>query len=144
MDTISPAERSRIMARIRSKDTKPELAVRSALHRIGFRFRLHCGALPGRPDIVLPRYRTVILVQGCFWHRHPDCRLAYFPKSRQDFWRRKFAANVERDRRTRRELRKLGWHAIVVWECQTTGSRLSRTVTRVRRRLERASSWHPT
>jgi DNA mismatch endonuclease (patch repair protein) len=106
------------MSRIRGRDTKPELAVRSVLHRLGYRFRLHVSDLPGRPDIVLPRHRTVVLVHGCFWHRHAGCRFCYVPKTRADFWRRKFEGNVERDRVVRRELRKIGWRVMVVWECE--------------------------
>lgn len=120
------------MSRIRGRDTTPERAVRSVLHRMGYRFRLHRPDLPGRPDIVLPRHRTVVLVHGCFWHRHPGCRFAYTPKSRQGFWLAKFASSVERDRRQRRELRRLGWRVVVVWECQTSDRE------RLRRRLERA------
>lgn len=107
------------MSRIRGKDTTPEVAVRSALHRLGYRFRLHRRDLPGRPDIVLPKHGTVIFVHGCFWHRHARCRYAYTPKSRVEFWQRKFQQNVERDRRVQRELRRLGWKVIVVWECET-------------------------
>jgi DNA mismatch endonuclease (patch repair protein) len=106
------------MSRIRGRDTKPELAVRSLLHRLGYRFRLHVRDLPGRPDIVLSRHRTVVLVHGCFWHRHQGCRFCYLPKTRVDFWRRKFEGNVERDRVVQRELRKIGWRVMVVWECE--------------------------
>jgi DNA mismatch endonuclease (patch repair protein) len=106
------------MSRIRSRDTGPERQVRSALHRAGYRFRLHRKDLPGRPDIVLPKYRTVVFVHGCFWHRHSRCRFAYTPKSRVAFWNAKFAANVARDRRNVRELKRLGWHVVNVWECQ--------------------------
>jgi DNA mismatch endonuclease, patch repair protein len=106
------------MSRIRSKDTKPEIAVRSLLHRMGYRFRLHRRDLPGKPDIVLPKHRTVVLVHGCFWHRHKGCKYAYIPRSRVDFWEKKFAENVERDNRNRKDLRREGWKVIVVWECQ--------------------------
>lgn len=106
------------MSRIRGRDTKPELLVRSLLHRLGYRFRLHRRDLPGTPDIVLPKYQTVIFVHGCFWHRHPDCRYAYTPKSRVEFWKEKFAANVGRDARTRRALEQAGWQVLVVWECE--------------------------
>ena len=111
--------RSANMARIKSKDTKPELAVRKALHKLGYRFRLHRRDLPGKPDVVLPRYRTVLLVHGCFWHRHPGCRFAYMPKSRVDFWRAKFDRNVARDNEVQAALRDLGWTVRVVWECET-------------------------
>ena len=117
-DRLSRERRSWNMSRIRGKDTAPERLVRSALHRAGYRFRLHPKALPGHPDIVLPKYRTVVLVHGCFWHRHKGCRFAYTPKSRTAFWNAKFDANVERDRRTARELRRLGWKVVTVWECE--------------------------
>lgn len=118
MDQISPEHRSWNMSRIKSKNTKPELLVRSWLHRHGFRFRLHVKDLPGTPDIVLPRYRTVIEVRGCYWHRHPGCRFAYTPKSNLDFWDRKFVENVNRDTKNDNELRKMGWQVIVIWECE--------------------------
>jgi len=86
---------------------------------MGYRFRLHAKKLPGKPDIVLPRYRSAIFVHGCYWHRHPGCKYAYTPKSRVAFWTRKFEGNVKRDREARRELKRLGWRVIVVWECQT-------------------------
>ncbi len=106
------------MSRIRGKDTGPEIAVRSSLHRLGFRFRLHVNDLPGRPDIVLPKYRTVIFVHGCFWHRHKGCRFAYTPKTRTAFWTAKFAENVARDALNRQSLEGLGWRVLVIWECQ--------------------------
>lgn len=118
-DRITKQRRSWNMSRIRSKDTKPELAVRSLLHRMGFRFRLHVKRLPGCPDIVLPKLQTVIFVNGCFWHRHPKCKFAYFPKSRKDFWEKKFKSNVGRDRLLCQELAKLGWSVCVIWECET-------------------------
>lgn len=119
MDTISREHRSWNMSRIRGRDTKPEKMVRSLLYRMGCRFRLHCRDLPGRPDVVLAKHKTVIFVHGCFWHRHAGCPLAYTPKSRPAFWSRKFAGNVRRDRKVETELRKLGWRVVVVWECQT-------------------------
>ena len=106
------------MSRIKGRDTGPELVVRSTLHHLGFRFRLHGKKLPGLPDVVLPRHRTVIFVHGCFWHRHRGCRFAYQPKSNIPFWTDKFAQNMARDSRNRRELRRLGWRVVVVWECQ--------------------------
>jgi len=118
MDTLTPEKRSWNMSRIRSKDTTPERVVRSFLHRNGFRFRLHVKNLPGMPDIVLPKYKTVIEVRGCYWHRHEDCKYAYMPKTKVDFWQRKFAENVVRDQRTEQELRELGWNVIIVWECE--------------------------
>lgn len=134
MDRISSEHRSWNMSRIRGGDTIPEKAVRSMLHRMGYRFRLRTRNLPGSPDIVLPRYRTVIFVHGCFWHRHARCRFAYTPKSRVRFWQRKFNANVARDHRVTRALRARGWRVIVVWECQT------RDVARLTARLARLST----
>lgn len=118
-DRISREHRSWNMSRIKNRDTKPELVVRSTLHRMGYRFRLNRKDLPGKPDIVLAKYQTAIFVHGCFWHRHEGCKFAYTPKSRVDFWRTKFAANVERDRIATTRLVDCGWHVIVVWECQT-------------------------
>lgn len=119
MDTLTTDRRSWNMAQIRGKDTKPELIVRSVLHRLGARFRLHRNDLPGRPDIVLPRRRLVVLVHGCFWHRHRGCKYASNPKSHIEMWTDKFSQNVRRDRQVRRQLQQLGWRVIVVWECQT-------------------------
>lgn len=118
IDILTPERRSWNMSRIRGKDTKPERTVRSLLHRMGYRFRLHRKDLPGRPDIVLPKYRTALFVHGCFWHRHEACEFAYTPKTRKDFWSRKFAGNVERDRKNQEKLRQLGWNVICVWECE--------------------------
>lgn len=109
------------MRKIRSKNSTPERLVRSALHRAGFRFRLHDKRLPGHPDIVLPSRRAVVFVHGCFWHRHPGCRAASSPKTRSAFWQEKFDRNVERDRRDQAILEAEGWHVHVVWECETNG-----------------------
>jgi DNA mismatch endonuclease (patch repair protein) len=117
MDTISKEARSALMARIRSKNTKPERVVRSILHRLGFRFRLHRKDLPGKPDIVLPRHRKIIFIHGCFWHGH-SCALASKPKSNQDYWREKIKNNRLRDHRVRRELIKQGWSVLELWECE--------------------------
>ena len=119
MDSLSKEHRSWNMRRIRSTDTKPEMLVRSYLHRNGFRFKLHAKDLPGHPDIVLPKYKTVVEVRGCFWHRHPGCKSATTPSSNIDFWLRKFRQNVERDKKHADELKELGWHLIVVWGCET-------------------------
>jgi DNA mismatch endonuclease (patch repair protein) len=119
MDSLSREKRSWNMSRIRSKDTKPEMIVRSILHRMGYRFRLHDKKLPGAPDIVLAKYRTVIFVHGCFWHRHPKCKYAYIPKSRLGFWMEKFNKNIIRDKMRIQELKELGWQIIVIWECET-------------------------
>jgi DNA mismatch endonuclease (patch repair protein) len=117
VDVKNPEQRSRNMAAIKGRHTKPELAVRRLLHSLGFRFRLHRKDLPGRPDIVLPRYKTVVLVHGCFWHQHPGCRFARQPASRQEFWEQKLSRNVERDRENTEKLIALDWQVIVVWEC---------------------------
>ena len=119
MDTISEEKRSWNMSRIRGKDTKPEIIVRSMLHRMGYRFRLHRKDLPGKPDIVLPKYNTVIFVHGCFWHRHKGCKYAYKPKSRIDFWNAKFDDTAARDKRNRKQLQAKGWNVEIIWECET-------------------------
>jgi DNA mismatch endonuclease (patch repair protein) len=111
-------QRSALMARIRSSDTQPELAVRRMLHAMGLRFRLHRKDLPGRPDLVLARHRLIILVHGCFWHQHVGCRLASDPKSRRQYWAPKLAGNVERDRRNAELLRAAGWCVETIWECE--------------------------
>lgn len=105
------------MSRIRGRNTGPELRLRSLLHRAGFRFRLHVRDLPGKPDIVLPKYHTAIFVHGCFWHRHAGCRNATMPSTRTEFWQDKFEGNVERDKRNRAALEAAGWTVITVWEC---------------------------
>ncbi len=107
------------MSRIKNRDTKPEIRVRSFLHSAGFRFRLHRKDLPGKPDIVLPKYKTVIFIHGCYWHRHPGCKNATTPKTRTDFWEDKFRDNVARDKRNIKDLKDLGWKVIVIWECET-------------------------
>jgi len=118
MDIIDKQARSRLMGRIRGKDTKPEMVVRSLAHRLGFRFRLHRRDLPGSPDLVFPGPRKVVFVHGCYWHRHPGCRLAYEPKSNVAFWTKKFAANVARDAKALADLKSQGWNTLVVWECE--------------------------
>lgn len=120
MDTLTPAERSRRMAAIRDRDTKPELRVRRLAHRLGYRFRLHRVGLPGRPDMVFPARRKVIFIHGCFWHRHPDpaCPLARLPRSRLDFWVPKLEANRARDQATEARLADMGWSVLTLWECQ--------------------------
>ena len=117
-EAIDP-ERSALMARVRDKNSKPELIVRRATHALGYRFRLHRRNLPGTPDLVFPRLRKAIFVHGCFWHRHRGCSRTTTPKTRAEYWQRKFAANVERDARKKRQLRALGWSVLVVWECKT-------------------------
>ncbi|HEY1748832.1 MAG TPA: very short patch repair endonuclease [Xanthobacteraceae bacterium] len=117
-DSLTPEKRSWNMSRIRSKNTAPERRIRSLLHRAGFRFRLHARNLPGRPDIVLPRYHSVVQVHGCFWHRHSGCRNTTTPATRGDFWKSKFEGTVERDKRNAAALAAAGWRIITVWECE--------------------------
>mgnify|MGYP002399791076 CR=1 FL=1 len=117
-DVHSPETRSYNMSRIRGKHTKPEMLLRSLLHRAGFRFRIHDARLPGRPDIVLPRYKSVIFVNGCFWHRHEGCKYTTTPKTRKEFWELKFSDTVKRDHTKQNQLQKLGWDVFVVWECE--------------------------
>ncbi len=106
------------MAAIKSKNTKPEIAVRKLLHSLGYRFRLHRKDLPGSPDIVLPKYKTVIFVHGCFWHRHENCKYATSPKTREEFWENKFNANIKRDLEVQKEIKNIGWKSIILWECE--------------------------
>jgi DNA mismatch endonuclease (patch repair protein) len=120
MDVHTPERRSHNMSRIRSRDTKPEMTLRRALHARGFRYRLHAKNLPGTPDIVLPGRRAVIQVQGCFWHGH-DCPMFKLPSTRQEFWREKIGRNLARDRETAEKLAKLGWRQLTVWECSLRG-----------------------
>ena len=117
-DVHDPATRSRNMAAIRGRDTKPELLIRSGLHRQGYRFRVNRKDLPGKPDIVLSRFHAVIFVHGCFWHRHKGCKNASNPKTKKTFWREKFKANVERDRKVQKELKSMGWSIQIIWECE--------------------------
>lgn len=106
-----------MMSGVRSKDTKPELTIRRKLHVIGFRYRLHVKNMPGTPDLVLPKYNTVIFVNGCFWHQHPGCAKATIPTTRADWWEEKLNSNVDRDRKIKHELVEMGWNVITVWEC---------------------------
>jgi DNA mismatch endonuclease, patch repair protein len=132
VDVVDRATRSRMMAGIKGGHTKPEREVRSALHRLGFRFRLHA-KLPGRPDLVLPRYRAVIFVHGCFWHRHKGCRFSTTPSTNVEFWNAKFQANVARDKIKAGELEALGWRVITIWACRTKRQhmlRLARLISR--------------
>jgi DNA mismatch endonuclease (patch repair protein) len=129
MDVFSTAKRSEIMRRIRSEDTKPEIVIRRLVSGMGFRYRLHSKTLSGHPDLVFSRLHKVIFVHGCFWHGH-SCRAADLPASNQTYWRGKRARNVKRDRKIRRELHRLGWESLVVWECQINANR---TRSRIRR-----------
>ena len=128
-DVFSPEKRSEIMSRIRGRDTKPELALRSLLHRLGYRFTVNGPlnrSLPGKPDLVLPKYQTVIFVHGCFWHGHENCPAFRLPKTRRPWWKAKIEGNQARDRRNENDLRNLGWHVVTIWECalNNTSARL--------------------
>ena len=118
VDTVTPDQRSRIMAQVKGKNTEPELLVRSLVHRLGFRFRLHRKDLPGKPDIVLPRHRKVIFVHGCFWHGHADCKRSARPTSRTEYWNAKIDRNMARDAAATAQLAALGWTALMLWECE--------------------------
>jgi DNA mismatch endonuclease, patch repair protein len=118
VDFLSPRERSERMSRIRGKDTRPELALRKVLHGLRLRYRLHGKGLPGKPDLVFPRYKAVVFVHGCFWHRHPGCSIATTPKSNTAFWLEKFEKNVARDARVTAQLEGQGWRVLVAWECE--------------------------
>lgn len=130
-DVVDRATRSRMMSGIRGKNTRPEIAVRKGLHRLGLRFRLHA-RLPGRPDLVFPRHRTAVFVHGCFWHRHAGCRFATTPATNAEFWQAKFANNVERDLRKIGELEHLGWRVIVVWACELDAGAIDQLATDIR------------
>lgn len=132
-DILSKKDRSLLMSKVRSADTKPEWIIRCALHRLGFRYRLNNRHLPGRPDLVFPKYRAVVFVHGCYWHRHPECKDASMPKTNVDFWKKKFADNEERDQRNQRQLVERGWRVLVVWECEL----LNHTVET----LDRVAHW---
>ena len=130
-DTFTSAERSRIMAAVKSRDTTPELIVRRVLHGLGYRYRLNVHTLPGCPDLVFPSRRKIILVHGCFWHGHRCRRGRRLPKTRASYWRAKITGNVARDRRNVRTLKRLGWQTCVVWECHTTTKKISALTTRL-------------
>lgn len=137
VDSLTAERRSWNMSRIRSRDTRPERALRSMLHRAGFRFRLHDRLLPGTPDIVMKKHKAVILVHGCYWHRHEGCRNATTPSTRTDFWRAKFSATVARDERNLEALAELGWSPIVVWECDVK-NRPDDVIAKIKSKLREA------
>ena len=136
-DVVDKATRSRMMAGIKGKNTKPELIVRSFLHRAGFRYRLHDSRFPGKPDLVLKRYRTVVFVHGCFWHQHANCSKASMPSSNSKFWKSKLLGNVERDARNRRTLVRAGWKVHVVWECDLSDAKLGGLAKKMQAHLEK-------
>ena len=135
-DVFDKQKRSEVMSRVRGKDTKPELRIRRGLHALGLRYRLHVGDLPGSPDLVFPKFRAVIFVHGCFWHRH-DCHLFSWPATHPEFWREKLGRNQARDLDVRRRLREQGWRSLVIWECALKG-RTRRDLAEV---LEDARRW---
>lgn len=136
MDNLTKQQRSWNMSRIKGSNTGPERIVRSILHRMGYRFCLYRKDLPGKPDITLPKHRTVIFVHGCFWHRHKGCKDATMPKTRCDFWREKLEGNAARDKIKQSALRALGWHVSVVWECETESMvKLNRKLDRLSKKL---------
>ena len=136
-DFLSSEERSIRMSRIRSVSTKPELLLRHAIWRRGFRYRVNAKNLPGRPDIVLPKYRTVVFVHGCFWHGHKGCKVYSVPKTNTEFWLAKVARNQERDQEVWRKLEAKGWSVIIVWECQLKKANLEETIDRVAEEIVR-------
>lgn len=135
-DTLTRSARSRRMSLVRGKNTRPEIQVRGALHRLGYRYRLHVRSLPGTPDVVFASRKKVIFVHGCFWHRHARCKLARLPKSRLIFWKNKLEGNRQRDEKNQRRLNRLGWRYLIVWECQL--HEFQRVVDRITRFLNNA------
>lgn len=132
MDIVSANQRSRMMARIKGKSTKPEIAVRQEAYRLGYRFKLHRQDLPGSPDLAFSRLKLVVFVNGCFWHRHRNCKYAYNPKTNIEFWTRKFKNNVDRDKKVKNELEGMGWRVATIWECETADVvALRRTVSAI-------------
>ena len=129
-DTLTPEQRRRCMSRVKGKNTSPERIVRSFVHRLGYRFRLHVGDLPGKPDMVLPRHEKVIFVHGCFWHGHKGCPRSGRPATNKAFWKKKLDGNRQRDERNRRRLRRIGLKVLMVWECQVKSRAFERRVTR--------------
>src|SRR5262249_38062591 len=138
-DHVAPSVRSRMMSAVRSRDTQPEKRVRNALHQAGFRFRLHRGDLPGRPDIVLPKFRTVVLVHGCLWHGH-ECPRGRRPTSNVAFWNKKLDSNLERDRRNKAALAAAGWRVFVVWECSIE-TEIRRLIRYLDHAIKRGATW---
>jgi len=131
MDVVDKQTRSRMMANIRAKNTKPEIIVRSLLHQKGFRFRLHDKKFPGKPDIVLPKYKTIIEIQGCFWHGHENCKYFNYPKNNRKFWKTKIKRTAERDKINHLMLHELGWNLIIIWECQLKNDKLNFTLDKL-------------
>jgi DNA mismatch endonuclease (patch repair protein) len=127
-DTFTPQKRSEVMSKIRASNTKPEILVRKYLHSKGFRFRIHQKSLPGRPDVVLKKYNAVILINGCFWHGHENCKVFKMPKSRQHYWLPKIEGNIKRDFLNLNALKKIGWRVFIIWECKLKKSKMEKTL----------------
>ena len=132
-DSLAKEQRSWNMSQIKGSNTKPEILVRSYLHKKGFRFRLHAKDLPGKPDIVLKKYRTAIFVDGCYWHRHQGCKLAYNPKSRQEFWQSKFESNVRRDREVNRLFDDIPWNIVRIWQCEVNEKSMTELAKKIKK-----------
>ncbi|MCI7645116.1 MAG: DNA mismatch endonuclease Vsr [Bacteroidales bacterium] len=130
-DVLSKEQRQKCMSHIKSKNTKPEVLVRRFLFANGFRFRLHQKGLPGKPDIVLPKYKTVIFINGCFWHGHSDCKYATIPETNHDFWSEKISGNMERDEITFSSLEKMGWRVMIIWQCELKPKTKDRTLQKL-------------
>jgi len=135
-DVFEPEVRSYVMSRIRKTDTKPELAVRKHLFRNRFRYRIHYRKLPGNPDIVLPKYKVVVFVNGCFWHAHKGCKYNKLPKSNRGYWVPKIEKNVERDKKNKKELKQLGWLVLTVWECEVEKLNFKKTMSNLIRLIQ--------
>lgn len=135
VDVHCPEVRSFNMSRIKSKNTKPEIIVRKYLHSKGMRFRLHSSKLPGKPDIVLPKYNTVVQVRGCFWHKHEGCKYFVIPKTRTEWWKDKINKNSLKDKENKKKLKKMGWETIVVWECELKGKKKEDTLSSIYERI---------
>ena len=136
MDIYNREKRSEIMSKVRSKNTKPEMLVRRSLHALGYRYRVHVNNLPGKPDIVLSKHKSIIFTNGCFWHQHPGCKKASLPKTNQEFWRHKLKGNVDRDFITHKKLKLAGWRIITIWECEIENN-LQGTISQVVKKLEK-------
>lgn len=134
-DNLTKDQRRKNMQHIRSQNSKPEKVVRTFLHKHGLRFRLHRKDLPGKPDIVLPKYNAVIFINGCFWHQHPRCKRATIPKSNRDYWIPKLEKNKKRDKKNKKLLKDLGWKIIIIWECQLKTNQQKKTLNKIRTRL---------
>ena len=141
-DVHDKKTRSYNMSRIRSKNTKPEMLVRKFLHANGFRYRLHVNNLPGRPDIVLPKYKTAILVNGCFWHMHKECKFSLIPSSNKNYWQQKLLRNVEKDEKAIQQLKGLKWQTFVLWECQLKNSQVETTLFNLIKQIKRSQNKH--